>query len=96
MFQICQGEYLVYISNDILVTKNWAEILLTCLKSDPTAPGIDTIFLRKELPALGQCVLFDIALLCRHAAKVVAGHSPTNDPDAFVRWADGQNRSDPL
>ena len=40
----------------------------------------EAIFLRKELPALGQCVLFDIALLCRHAAKVVAGHVGTHHP----------------
>ena len=76
MFQICQGEYLVYISNDILVTKNWAEILLTCLKSDPN--------IIVAVPATPNIANFQML------------HSPTNDPDAFVRWADGQNRSDPL
>lgn len=33
--QLCQGEYFCFVSNDILVTKNWAEILLQCLESDP-------------------------------------------------------------
>lgn len=35
MAQICQGEYFAFVSNDVLVTKNWAEILLACLSSDP-------------------------------------------------------------
>ena len=45
--QLCQGQYFCFISNDILVTKNWAEILLTCLESDnniiaavPATPNI--------------------------------------------------------
>ena len=33
--QLCRGEYFCFVSNDILVTKNWAEILLQCLESDP-------------------------------------------------------------
>lgn len=32
--QLCQGRYFCFISNDILVTKNWADVLLTCLESD--------------------------------------------------------------
>lgn len=47
-FQLCQGEYVAFISNDILVTKNWAEILLNCLESDPkiiaAAPATPNIF----------------------------------------------------
>lgn len=35
LFQVCQGEFFSFVSNDILVTHNWADILLTCLKSDP-------------------------------------------------------------
>lgn len=49
-FQICQGSYFAYISNDILVTRNWAEILLQCLKSDekiiaagPATPNISNL-----------------------------------------------------
>lgn len=33
--QLCQGRYFCFVSNDILVTKNWADILLQCLESDP-------------------------------------------------------------
>lgn len=32
--QLCRGRYFCFISNDILVTRNWAEILLACLESD--------------------------------------------------------------
>ena len=35
LFQLCQGKYFAFVSNDILVTKNWAEILENCLESDP-------------------------------------------------------------
>lgn len=35
MFQVCQGEFLAYVSNDVLVTHHWAEILLQCFASDP-------------------------------------------------------------
>lgn len=35
MAQICQGEYLCYVSNDVLVTAHWADILLQCMASDP-------------------------------------------------------------
>lgn len=35
LFQVCQGRYIAFINNDILVTRNWAEILLNCLESDP-------------------------------------------------------------
>lgn len=34
MFQVCQGEYLAYVSNDVLVTRNWAEILLKSFAAD--------------------------------------------------------------
>lgn len=33
--QICRGKYFCFVSNDILVTRDWAEILLQCLESDP-------------------------------------------------------------
>lgn len=33
--QIVRGRYFVVVDNDILVGKNWAENLLTCLQSDP-------------------------------------------------------------
>lgn len=36
LFQLCQGKYFALINNDLLVTKNWAEILLQCLHSDPS------------------------------------------------------------
>lgn len=49
-FQICQGQYVALVSNDVLVTRNWAEILLNCLDSDPgiifaipTTPNISNI-----------------------------------------------------
>lgn len=35
MAQICQGKYLCYVSNDVLVTVHWAELLLNCMESDP-------------------------------------------------------------
>ena len=34
MLQICRGEYFALLSNDILVTREWADILLACLESD--------------------------------------------------------------
>ncbi len=33
--QVCQGQYVALVSNDVLVTKSWAENLLACLGSDP-------------------------------------------------------------
>lgn len=33
--QVCQGQYVAFVSNDVLVTKGWVETLLTCLDSDP-------------------------------------------------------------
>jgi len=35
MLQVCQGEYFAFVSNDVLVTKDWAELLLRCMESDP-------------------------------------------------------------
>lgn len=39
MFQmmpmICQSPYYVHVANDIVVTRDWLDILLTCIKSDP-------------------------------------------------------------
>ena len=47
MHQICKGQYFAYVSNDVLVTKNWVENLITCLDSDeniivavPTTPNV--------------------------------------------------------
>lgn len=47
LFQLCKGEYFAFVSNDILVTRNWAGILLNCIESDsqiaaavPTTPNI--------------------------------------------------------
>lgn len=44
---LCEGEYINYISNDILVTRHWAENLMACLDSDenialasPLAPNV--------------------------------------------------------
>ena len=75
MFQICQGEYLAYISNDILVTRNWADILLSCLKSDP-----NIIVAVPTTPNIANLQML---------------HCPTNDPDQFIQWANGQNKPDP-
>ena len=33
--QVCQGQYVAFVSNDVLVTRGWAENLLACLGSDP-------------------------------------------------------------
>lgn len=33
--RICEGEFIAYVSNDIIVTKNWLNILLECIQSDP-------------------------------------------------------------
>jgi len=45
--QLCKGKYFCFISNDVLVTRDWANILLKCLESDeriiavvPTTPNI--------------------------------------------------------
>lgn len=47
LFQVCQGEFFCFVSNDILVTRDWADILLACLQSDsniisavPATPNI--------------------------------------------------------
>lgn len=32
---ICRSEYYVHVANDTVVTKDWLDILLTCIKSDP-------------------------------------------------------------
>lgn len=44
---LCRGKYFCFVSNDVLVTRNWAEILLNCLDSDekiiaavPATPNI--------------------------------------------------------
>ena len=49
-FQICQGKYIALVSNDVLVTRNWAELLMECLDSDdniieaiPTTPNISNL-----------------------------------------------------
>lgn len=34
MFLICRSEYYLFVSNDILVTNNWVEILTNCMDSD--------------------------------------------------------------
>ncbi len=33
--QICDSEYYVHVANDTVVTKNWLDILLSCMDSDP-------------------------------------------------------------
>lgn len=76
MFQISQGEYLAYVSNDILVTRNWAEILLQCFASDPK--------IIVAVPATPNI------------ANLQMLNPPTDDPDQFVDWANGQNKSDPM
>lgn len=73
--QICLGKYFVFVSNDILVTRNWADILMTCLESDPNIIA--------AVPATPNI------------ANLQMLNSPTNDPKEFIRWANGQNRSDP-
>lgn len=47
---VCEGEFINFISNDILVTQNWAENLITCIKSDeriaaavPMTPNISNL-----------------------------------------------------
>lgn len=35
MSQVCEGKYLAFVSNDILVSEHWAELLLSCMESDP-------------------------------------------------------------
>nr|WP_297279082.1 glycosyltransferase [uncultured Butyricicoccus sp.] len=34
MSMVCRGKYMVLVSNDILVTQNWAQNLLACMESD--------------------------------------------------------------
>lgn len=47
---ICEGKYINFVSNDILVTENWAENLITCMESDcriaaaiPMTPNISNL-----------------------------------------------------
>lgn len=40
LFQLCQGEYFAFVSNDILVTRNWADILLHCIESDQNISAV--------------------------------------------------------
>ena len=47
LFQLCQSEYFAFVSNDVLVTKDWARVLLNCMESDskiavavPATPNI--------------------------------------------------------
>ncbi|MBR0092069.1 MAG: glycosyltransferase [Lachnospiraceae bacterium] len=36
MAQVAEGEYFVFVSSDVLVTKDWAKLLLSCMESDPS------------------------------------------------------------
>lgn len=47
MFRICEGRFFALVSNDVIVTKNWAELLLKCLLYDeriiaavPSTPNV--------------------------------------------------------
>lgn len=47
MFRVCEGKNLLFVSNDILVTKDWASLLVKCVESDeriiaavPNTPNI--------------------------------------------------------
>lgn len=73
--QLCQGPYFCFISNDILVTRDWAKILLCCLESDSKIVA--------AVPATPNI------------ANLQMLNAPTNDPNEFIAWANGQNCSDP-
>ena len=86
--QLCQGTYFSFVSNDILVTKNWADILLNCLESDekiiaavPATPHI------ANLQALG--------LPDSGAEEFVAWANEQNRPDPS-RWNDRARLMPPL
>lgn len=74
--QLCQGRHFCFVSNDILVTRDWSKILLQCLESDP-----------KIIAAVP---------MTPNIANLQMINVPTNDPDKFVAWANGQNHSDPF
>ena len=88
MFQLCQGEYFAFVSNDILVTKNWTNILLNCLESDPkiiaavpTTPNISN-FQGVGLPTCGP-------------EEFIAWANKQNQPDPS-RWNDRARLMPPL
>jgi hypothetical protein len=35
--RVCEGKYMAFVSNDTVVTKDWLELLMSCLHSDPSA-----------------------------------------------------------
>lgn len=75
LFQLCRSEYFAFVSNDVLVGRNWAENLLTCLESDERI-----IAAVPATPNISNLQMLEV---------------PTNDPKAFLAWADRRNRSDP-
>lgn len=86
--QICQGKYFCFVSNDVLVTRNWADILLKCLESDeriiaavPATPNI------ANLQALG--------LPDKGPEAFVAWASSQNQSDP-TRWNDRVRLMPPL
>lgn len=86
--QICQGEYFCFVSNDVLVTRNWAEILLKCLDSDsriiaavPALPNIANLQI-EEVPT-------------NDPAQFVIWANQTNFSDSS-RWYDRVRLMPPL
>lgn len=67
MPMICCSPYYVHVANDTVVTKDWLEILLTCIKSDPkivlASPATPNISNRQSLnvPKVGRADLENIA-----------------------------------
>lgn len=88
LFQMCRGKYFSFVSNDILVTRNWADILLNCLESDekiiaavPATPNIANLQ-TIGLPELGP-------------KEYIAWANQQNRPDPS-RWNDRVRLMPPL
>ena len=85
---LCRGKYFCFVSNDVLVTHNWAEILLNCLDSDekiiaavPATPNIANLQ-AVSLPDLGP-------------EEFIAWAAGQNRPDP-TRWDDRARLMPPL
>ena len=86
--QICQGEYFCFVSNDILVTRNWADILLQCFESDP-----DIIAAVPATPNIAHLQMLNAPT--KDPKKFIAWANEQNKSDPS-RWNDRARLMPPL
>lgn len=57
--QFCRSQYFVYVANDTVVTKDWLDVLLTCIKSDPNiaiaCPATPNVHNRQSCVPTSNC-----------------------------------------